>query len=204
MCIRDRCRVHGIIKESTSVVLMLEESEQHSGIFDLKSVIGGLNGFLKAVETESIIKGYFEETKYGKGKVGYKAGKEFLDYANIFNLVNMHHFSNAEINLKEMLKTQKGDILEEKIIYPLIKRFRKDLFLKAFKESQGTLVELMKTSNNFLVQLTLLKFIHEIVLTADADFQDEEAAKSYVGLSLIHICRCRRYAVCRSRWSPYH
>eukprot|EP00826_Nyctotherus_ovalis_P046046 TRINITY_DN5159_c0_g1_i12.p1 TRINITY_DN5159_c0_g1~~TRINITY_DN5159_c0_g1_i12.p1 ORF type:complete len:264 (+),score=21.82 TRINITY_DN5159_c0_g1_i12:544-1335(+) len=23
-------------------------------------------------------------------------------------------------------------------------------------------------------------------------------------LSLIHICRCRRYAVCRSRWSPYH
>eukprot|EP00826_Nyctotherus_ovalis_P001288 TRINITY_DN10190_c0_g1_i5.p1 TRINITY_DN10190_c0_g1~~TRINITY_DN10190_c0_g1_i5.p1 ORF type:complete len:254 (-),score=40.61 TRINITY_DN10190_c0_g1_i5:16-777(-) len=26
----------------------------------------------------------------------------------------------------------------------------------------------------------------------------------YLGLSLIHICRCRRYAVCRSRWSPYH
>eukprot|EP00826_Nyctotherus_ovalis_P052293 TRINITY_DN6609_c0_g1_i2.p2 TRINITY_DN6609_c0_g1~~TRINITY_DN6609_c0_g1_i2.p2 ORF type:complete len:117 (+),score=1.45 TRINITY_DN6609_c0_g1_i2:159-509(+) len=25
-----------------------------------------------------------------------------------------------------------------------------------------------------------------------------------LGLSLIHICRCRRYAVCRSRWSPYH
>ena len=24
------------------------------------------------------------------------------------------------------------------------------------------------------------------------------------GLSLIHISRCRRYAVCRSRWSPYH
>ena len=24
------------------------------------------------------------------------------------------------------------------------------------------------------------------------------------GLSLIHIWRCRRYAVCRSRWSPYH
>ena len=23
-------------------------------------------------------------------------------------------------------------------------------------------------------------------------------------LSLIHIRRCRRYAVCRSRWSPYH
>eukprot|EP00826_Nyctotherus_ovalis_P014385 TRINITY_DN14001_c0_g1_i8.p1 TRINITY_DN14001_c0_g1~~TRINITY_DN14001_c0_g1_i8.p1 ORF type:complete len:195 (+),score=31.14 TRINITY_DN14001_c0_g1_i8:177-761(+) len=28
--------------------------------------------------------------------------------------------------------------------------------------------------------------------------------KWYWDLSLIHICRCRRYAVCRSRWSPYH
>eukprot|EP00826_Nyctotherus_ovalis_P037544 TRINITY_DN3430_c0_g1_i1.p1 TRINITY_DN3430_c0_g1~~TRINITY_DN3430_c0_g1_i1.p1 ORF type:complete len:289 (-),score=94.12 TRINITY_DN3430_c0_g1_i1:16-882(-) len=26
---------------------------------------------------------------------------------------------------------------------------------------------------------------------------------SHIDLSLIHICRCRRYAVCRSRWSPY-
>eukprot|EP00826_Nyctotherus_ovalis_P001936 TRINITY_DN10367_c0_g1_i2.p1 TRINITY_DN10367_c0_g1~~TRINITY_DN10367_c0_g1_i2.p1 ORF type:complete len:353 (+),score=73.44 TRINITY_DN10367_c0_g1_i2:65-1123(+) len=32
-----------------------------------------------------------------------------------------------------------------------------------------------------------------------------EAVKTqYRDLSLIHICRCRRYAVCRSRWSPYH
>eukprot|EP00826_Nyctotherus_ovalis_P006417 TRINITY_DN11514_c0_g1_i4.p1 TRINITY_DN11514_c0_g1~~TRINITY_DN11514_c0_g1_i4.p1 ORF type:complete len:602 (+),score=107.32 TRINITY_DN11514_c0_g1_i4:136-1941(+) len=28
--------------------------------------------------------------------------------------------------------------------------------------------------------------------------------KKDLELSLIHICRCRRYAVCRSRWSPYH
>eukprot|EP00826_Nyctotherus_ovalis_P028508 TRINITY_DN22519_c0_g1_i1.p1 TRINITY_DN22519_c0_g1~~TRINITY_DN22519_c0_g1_i1.p1 ORF type:complete len:152 (-),score=14.72 TRINITY_DN22519_c0_g1_i1:9-464(-) len=28
--------------------------------------------------------------------------------------------------------------------------------------------------------------------------------KHLLHLSLIHICRCRRYAVCRSRWSPYH
>eukprot|EP00826_Nyctotherus_ovalis_P002366 TRINITY_DN10467_c0_g4_i1.p1 TRINITY_DN10467_c0_g4~~TRINITY_DN10467_c0_g4_i1.p1 ORF type:complete len:500 (-),score=76.16 TRINITY_DN10467_c0_g4_i1:15-1514(-) len=29
-------------------------------------------------------------------------------------------------------------------------------------------------------------------------------ASRNIYLSLIHICRCRRYAVCRSRWSPYH
>eukprot|EP00826_Nyctotherus_ovalis_P067000 TRINITY_DN9975_c0_g2_i1.p1 TRINITY_DN9975_c0_g2~~TRINITY_DN9975_c0_g2_i1.p1 ORF type:complete len:280 (+),score=75.26 TRINITY_DN9975_c0_g2_i1:64-903(+) len=43
--------------------------------------------------------------------------------------------------------------------------------------------------------------------------QDEAIAREIVELfcntkilrlSLIHICRCRRYAVCRSRWSPYH
>eukprot|EP00826_Nyctotherus_ovalis_P016820 TRINITY_DN14897_c0_g1_i2.p2 TRINITY_DN14897_c0_g1~~TRINITY_DN14897_c0_g1_i2.p2 ORF type:complete len:172 (+),score=23.78 TRINITY_DN14897_c0_g1_i2:260-775(+) len=36
----------------------------------------------------------------------------------------------------------------------------------------------------------------------------QELVKSVIAqslkLSLIHICRCRRYAVCRSRWSPYH
>ena len=26
----------------------------------------------------------------------------------------------------------------------------------------------------------------------------------YIFLSLIHIWRCRRYSLCRSRWSPYH
>eukprot|EP00826_Nyctotherus_ovalis_P012293 TRINITY_DN13232_c0_g1_i2.p1 TRINITY_DN13232_c0_g1~~TRINITY_DN13232_c0_g1_i2.p1 ORF type:complete len:176 (+),score=44.19 TRINITY_DN13232_c0_g1_i2:154-681(+) len=31
-----------------------------------------------------------------------------------------------------------------------------------------------------------------------------ETAGKCLDLSLIHICRCRRYAVCRSRWSPYH
>ena len=34
----------------------------------------------------------------------------------------------------------------------------------------------------------------------------EEQVKIWflLDLSLIHIRRCRRYAVCRSRWSPYH
>eukprot|EP00826_Nyctotherus_ovalis_P025188 TRINITY_DN19497_c0_g1_i2.p1 TRINITY_DN19497_c0_g1~~TRINITY_DN19497_c0_g1_i2.p1 ORF type:complete len:273 (-),score=52.47 TRINITY_DN19497_c0_g1_i2:9-782(-) len=33
---------------------------------------------------------------------------------------------------------------------------------------------------------------------------DEKTGDITMRLSLIHICRCRRYAVCRSRWSPYH
>eukprot|EP00826_Nyctotherus_ovalis_P044863 TRINITY_DN488_c0_g1_i15.p1 TRINITY_DN488_c0_g1~~TRINITY_DN488_c0_g1_i15.p1 ORF type:complete len:111 (+),score=5.84 TRINITY_DN488_c0_g1_i15:175-507(+) len=30
------------------------------------------------------------------------------------------------------------------------------------------------------------------------------AIRGVLGLSLIHICRCRRLLTCRSRWSPYH
>ena len=34
--------------------------------------------------------------------------------------------------------------------------------------------------------------------------QDSLAGLAPQVLSLIHICRCRRYSLCRSRWSPYH
>ena len=44
-----------------------------------------------------------------------------------------------------------------------------------------------------------------------ADILDRESLQSamadrdmVIHLSLIHICRCRRYSLCRSRWSPYH
>ena len=42
----------------------------------------------------------------------------------------------------------------------------------------------------------------------DADFVIDIAIKEYwyllITLSLIHIWRCRRSTLCRSRWSPYH
>eukprot|EP00826_Nyctotherus_ovalis_P016932 TRINITY_DN1493_c0_g5_i1.p1 TRINITY_DN1493_c0_g5~~TRINITY_DN1493_c0_g5_i1.p1 ORF type:complete len:104 (-),score=5.29 TRINITY_DN1493_c0_g5_i1:54-320(-) len=39
---------------------------------------------------------------------------------------------------------------------------------------------------------------------AETGFQQNFSHPHFLHLSLIHICRCRRYAVCRSRWSPYH
>eukprot|EP00826_Nyctotherus_ovalis_P066470 TRINITY_DN9823_c0_g1_i1.p1 TRINITY_DN9823_c0_g1~~TRINITY_DN9823_c0_g1_i1.p1 ORF type:complete len:417 (-),score=101.65 TRINITY_DN9823_c0_g1_i1:14-1264(-) len=63
---------------------------------------------------------------------------------------------------------------------------------------------LKRTSNcETIEEKTVMKKIFsqrtmEIVL---ANF---EIYYSNFKLSLIHICRCRRYAVCRSRWSPYH
>eukprot|EP00826_Nyctotherus_ovalis_P036288 TRINITY_DN3204_c0_g1_i12.p2 TRINITY_DN3204_c0_g1~~TRINITY_DN3204_c0_g1_i12.p2 ORF type:complete len:101 (+),score=2.18 TRINITY_DN3204_c0_g1_i12:362-664(+) len=50
--------------------------------------------------------------------------------------------------------------------------------------------------------------IYEEEKDADGFLYIKYSGQEYTGsvkyLSLIHICRCRRYAVCRSRWSPYH
>eukprot|EP00826_Nyctotherus_ovalis_P002689 TRINITY_DN10542_c0_g1_i5.p1 TRINITY_DN10542_c0_g1~~TRINITY_DN10542_c0_g1_i5.p1 ORF type:complete len:121 (-),score=32.81 TRINITY_DN10542_c0_g1_i5:23-385(-) len=42
-----------------------------------------------------------------------------------------------------------------------------------------------------------------LLCTVEKKLEKEDVEKKRY-LSLIHICRCRRYAVCRSRWSPYH
>ena len=39
--------------------------------------------------------------------------------------------------------------------------------------------------------------------SSKVEYTDNKFAKS-LKLSLIHICRCRRYSLCSSRWSPYH
>eukprot|EP00826_Nyctotherus_ovalis_P060490 TRINITY_DN8494_c0_g4_i2.p1 TRINITY_DN8494_c0_g4~~TRINITY_DN8494_c0_g4_i2.p1 ORF type:complete len:279 (-),score=86.01 TRINITY_DN8494_c0_g4_i2:18-854(-) len=44
----------------------------------------------------------------------------------------------------------------------------------------------------------------DIWLVTEFDDYEKIADTCVQKLSLIHICRCRRYAVCRSRWSPYH
>eukprot|EP00826_Nyctotherus_ovalis_P051313 TRINITY_DN6408_c0_g3_i2.p1 TRINITY_DN6408_c0_g3~~TRINITY_DN6408_c0_g3_i2.p1 ORF type:complete len:321 (-),score=78.41 TRINITY_DN6408_c0_g3_i2:17-979(-) len=51
----------------------------------------------------------------------------------------------------------------------------------------------------FLLQSALL--LLTIIMRETAGEKKDERVSN---LSLIHICRCRRYAVCRSRWSPYH
>ena len=51
-------------------------------------------------------------------------------------------------------------------------------------------------------------FKDAVMMVENEDLQKQllEAMKNreILELSLIHICRCRRYSLCRSRWSPYH
>eukprot|EP00826_Nyctotherus_ovalis_P021926 TRINITY_DN17160_c0_g1_i1.p1 TRINITY_DN17160_c0_g1~~TRINITY_DN17160_c0_g1_i1.p1 ORF type:complete len:177 (+),score=19.13 TRINITY_DN17160_c0_g1_i1:503-1033(+) len=51
---------------------------------------------------------------------------------------------------------------------------------------------------------TVAKRTPNLLLTVTTDHKVHLWIETFTLLSLIHICRCRRYAVCRSRWSPYH
>eukprot|EP00826_Nyctotherus_ovalis_P032078 TRINITY_DN25907_c0_g1_i1.p2 TRINITY_DN25907_c0_g1~~TRINITY_DN25907_c0_g1_i1.p2 ORF type:complete len:120 (+),score=25.84 TRINITY_DN25907_c0_g1_i1:104-463(+) len=46
------------------------------------------------------------------------------------------------------------------------------------------------------------KWLNKIDKQFENTFTTNEFEEYKLLLSLIHICRCRRYAVCRSRWSP--
>eukprot|EP00826_Nyctotherus_ovalis_P026770 TRINITY_DN20879_c0_g1_i1.p1 TRINITY_DN20879_c0_g1~~TRINITY_DN20879_c0_g1_i1.p1 ORF type:complete len:188 (-),score=32.18 TRINITY_DN20879_c0_g1_i1:12-575(-) len=63
---------------------------------------------------------------------------------------------------------------------------------------QGLIRESLCLANDIIIE-----DVQKIATPALEDFM--EPLDSLIQLlSLIHICRCRRYAVCRSRWSPYH
>eukprot|EP00826_Nyctotherus_ovalis_P033916 TRINITY_DN2771_c0_g2_i4.p1 TRINITY_DN2771_c0_g2~~TRINITY_DN2771_c0_g2_i4.p1 ORF type:complete len:220 (-),score=55.40 TRINITY_DN2771_c0_g2_i4:15-674(-) len=73
---------------------------------------------------------------------------------------------------------------------------RKHLLVNECFKLMGHLLELSFSKE--ILQLKALELLGDIMV----EFRDYNNALLY--LSLIHICRCRRYAVCRSRWSPYH
>eukprot|EP00826_Nyctotherus_ovalis_P027764 TRINITY_DN2172_c0_g1_i17.p2 TRINITY_DN2172_c0_g1~~TRINITY_DN2172_c0_g1_i17.p2 ORF type:complete len:221 (-),score=28.20 TRINITY_DN2172_c0_g1_i17:22-684(-) len=64
------------------------------------------------------------------------------------------------------------------------------------------LIHDMIVSSESYDKIVLLAPIHIYEHIKDKKITSEQCIE-YI-LSLIHICRCRRYAVCRSRWSPYH
>eukprot|EP00826_Nyctotherus_ovalis_P017352 TRINITY_DN15109_c0_g1_i3.p1 TRINITY_DN15109_c0_g1~~TRINITY_DN15109_c0_g1_i3.p1 ORF type:complete len:767 (+),score=174.98 TRINITY_DN15109_c0_g1_i3:79-2301(+) len=57
-------------------------------------------------------------------------------------------------------------------------------------------------SASFPPDTGLIKLRIEYLIEAEYIKRSPSDRKLYIYLSLIHICRCRRYAVCRSRWSP--
>eukprot|EP00826_Nyctotherus_ovalis_P004480 TRINITY_DN10977_c0_g1_i1.p3 TRINITY_DN10977_c0_g1~~TRINITY_DN10977_c0_g1_i1.p3 ORF type:complete len:108 (+),score=27.18 TRINITY_DN10977_c0_g1_i1:243-566(+) len=106
--------------------------------------------------------------------------------------------------LEEMYASE--ETAKEKVLDKLSKnkskwQREKNTLLKANKE-------IIKMMEHIDKQIANVKEKQCEIVTINIIFPSQLSTTSisyYVSwLSLIHICRCRRYAVCRSRWSPYH
>eukprot|EP00826_Nyctotherus_ovalis_P056587 TRINITY_DN7670_c0_g1_i3.p2 TRINITY_DN7670_c0_g1~~TRINITY_DN7670_c0_g1_i3.p2 ORF type:complete len:197 (+),score=67.96 TRINITY_DN7670_c0_g1_i3:129-719(+) len=97
------------------------------------------------------------------------------------------------------------------------KEIAEELLSKGDKEKAATMFARCMSVKSYMLH-NLMDTLHKmnveyIVAPYEADAQIAYLCKEKIAdfaisedsdLSLIHICRCRRYAVCRSRWSPYH
>eukprot|EP00826_Nyctotherus_ovalis_P054717 TRINITY_DN7189_c0_g1_i3.p1 TRINITY_DN7189_c0_g1~~TRINITY_DN7189_c0_g1_i3.p1 ORF type:complete len:167 (-),score=14.20 TRINITY_DN7189_c0_g1_i3:24-524(-) len=73
-------------------------------------------------------------------------------------------------------------------------------YREVYQDFYRQTLNLLRSCVNLVTLFAFYYFYQSILVTSLGD-------KSYLiiqGLSLIHICRCRRLLTCRSRWSPYH
>eukprot|EP00826_Nyctotherus_ovalis_P033829 TRINITY_DN2758_c0_g6_i2.p1 TRINITY_DN2758_c0_g6~~TRINITY_DN2758_c0_g6_i2.p1 ORF type:complete len:180 (-),score=39.02 TRINITY_DN2758_c0_g6_i2:20-559(-) len=91
----------------------------------------------------------------------------------------------------------------KKAVFEVVDRGREEGFREVvnYGDSLPTRIRLVE-ENSQLCKLPPLTTLRKDTLMEKGGVNFEFAG--YRDLSLIHICRCRRYAVCRSRWSPYH
>eukprot|EP00826_Nyctotherus_ovalis_P024861 TRINITY_DN19191_c0_g1_i2.p1 TRINITY_DN19191_c0_g1~~TRINITY_DN19191_c0_g1_i2.p1 ORF type:complete len:169 (-),score=6.36 TRINITY_DN19191_c0_g1_i2:21-506(-) len=119
-------------------------------------------------------------------------------------------FANT-IKAKDKRENGRVGLLKVSTISPTLVKFASP-FRNARKEDQSkanntTFKEFMNTLSLACNSKKKFNGLNAISLSGKENpitsflAQDRDSA---LKLSLIHICRCRRYAVCRSRWSPYH
>eukprot|EP00826_Nyctotherus_ovalis_P026204 TRINITY_DN2046_c0_g3_i3.p2 TRINITY_DN2046_c0_g3~~TRINITY_DN2046_c0_g3_i3.p2 ORF type:complete len:119 (-),score=33.96 TRINITY_DN2046_c0_g3_i3:21-377(-) len=105
------------------------------------------------------------------------------------------------VGLAAKARLRKKESSEERLI-----AFEKKIMYKIGKEFTKAIRTGELTEDNFVKLFHLDEDLagSEILNAMIEDFRIKEMSGPIEYLSLIHICRCRRYAVCRSRWSPYH
>eukprot|EP00826_Nyctotherus_ovalis_P038876 TRINITY_DN3678_c0_g1_i5.p1 TRINITY_DN3678_c0_g1~~TRINITY_DN3678_c0_g1_i5.p1 ORF type:complete len:247 (+),score=70.71 TRINITY_DN3678_c0_g1_i5:106-741(+) len=98
--------------------------------------------------------------------------------------------------------------LKKKELQDLVKELNeRDAFVnqqKAIIQRLNHQVRILKTQVQDPLEVLLLRESRLKSSIRTRCFKWKMNSKKPKSLSLIHICRCRRYAVCRSRWSPYH
>eukprot|EP00826_Nyctotherus_ovalis_P066206 TRINITY_DN9767_c0_g1_i10.p1 TRINITY_DN9767_c0_g1~~TRINITY_DN9767_c0_g1_i10.p1 ORF type:complete len:155 (-),score=30.93 TRINITY_DN9767_c0_g1_i10:14-478(-) len=127
----------------------------------------------------------------------------------------------SSVIMGEMLRNNKSLIalelefnkLADKVVEPIIEGLKANKMIAKLNlkynniEKSGTIIGAMLKINKTLTKLNLMTNYLDYVSVKDMS-EALKVNKTLIdlelSLSLIHICRCRRYAVCRSRWSPYH
>eukprot|EP00826_Nyctotherus_ovalis_P023251 TRINITY_DN17883_c0_g1_i1.p1 TRINITY_DN17883_c0_g1~~TRINITY_DN17883_c0_g1_i1.p1 ORF type:complete len:250 (-),score=65.83 TRINITY_DN17883_c0_g1_i1:15-764(-) len=108
---------------------------------------------------------------------------------------------NLEASSKTYLNVQK--FIWEKVKIACEKNVKvKDVVFRQFTQL-ATQLEINKQSIMAKINSVLGDLIAGNIHSRN-EANNLDNKKNVYKLSLIHICRCRRYAVCRSRWSPYH
>jgi len=154
-------------KESTNVVLLSEEKGRAFEMFNLDKMSDILPGFLKVNESTEILKSYFQQTKAVKGHSGYKVGNDFHKYVNLFNMGNEKFLTNAEMNLKEILKltnSENCDIFENSCIMEYLKSLKNYIITRSSINCAENLIKTMETFNNskeYIGQLSIILILYE-------------------------------------------
>eukprot|EP00826_Nyctotherus_ovalis_P007716 TRINITY_DN11968_c0_g1_i2.p2 TRINITY_DN11968_c0_g1~~TRINITY_DN11968_c0_g1_i2.p2 ORF type:complete len:108 (-),score=22.32 TRINITY_DN11968_c0_g1_i2:20-343(-) len=106
--------------------------------------------------------------------------------------------AKAKSNILSSREASKDNITDTTI--KLLEIEKEKDFLKNCNDELTDLNTALKTEVNMLQEQ-----LKHLQLNSEKEKNELKKIHSEVmELSLIHICRCRRYAVCRSRWSPYH
>eukprot|EP00826_Nyctotherus_ovalis_P025621 TRINITY_DN19874_c0_g1_i1.p1 TRINITY_DN19874_c0_g1~~TRINITY_DN19874_c0_g1_i1.p1 ORF type:complete len:154 (-),score=20.52 TRINITY_DN19874_c0_g1_i1:17-478(-) len=104
------------------------------------------------------------------------------------------------IKTLEDIETRKNCLLTDSILLSVSLIYLSDLSSKFQRdEIRSNIMNNLKAAgfNSFGSLCELLHLLLDEYMSIDLLTEEK-----FPCLSLIHICRCRRYAVCRSRWSP--
>ena len=129
---------------------------------------------------------------------GREVGVQFIGKFNVSNLL-------AVYGAAVMLGKEPEDIL---VVMSTLKSVNGRLDPIQSPEGWTAIVDYAHTPDALE---NVLNAIHEVlsgngkvITVCGAGGNRDKGKRPLMALSLIHISLCRRYAVCRSRWSPYH
>ena len=192
----DGCNYEVHISFEKNLVILRDVTAQQNLLDDYKKQrivfgeldIDNINLYQTFLSQEEIFKIYASVVNL-LDEISKKYNVIYRQYENgrFFLITNKETLEELERDSFNVITSVKNKIIVKDVLISISGGFGYGIF------KYDTLVKLAKDA---LMQSQMRGGDQITVLTKN------EKARHY--LSLIHIWRCRRYAVCRSRWSPYH